>query len=49
MFACLHISADIAPVEKKLKSGVRVRDYVPSFGDRKNDVQTVAQCECLQR
>ena len=25
MFACLHISADIAPVEKKLKSGVRVR------------------------
>lgn len=32
-------------VEKKLKSGARVRDYVPSFGERKNDVQTVAQCK----
>lgn len=30
-------------LDKKLKSGVRVRDYVPSFGDRKNDLQTVAQ------
>ena len=32
-------------VEKKLKSGIRVRDYVPSFGERKNDVQTAAQCK----
>ncbi|GJE88993.1 guanine nucleotide-binding protein subunit alpha [Phanerochaete sordida] len=30
-------------LDKKLKSGVRVRDFVPSFGDRKNDLQTVAQ------
>jgi len=30
-------------LDKKLKSGVRVRDYVPSFGDRKNDLQTAAQ------
>ncbi|KIP06671.1 hypothetical protein PHLGIDRAFT_106742 [Phlebiopsis gigantea 11061_1 CR5-6] len=30
-------------LEKKLKSGVRVRDWVTSFGNRKNDVQTVAQ------
>ncbi|KAF7794875.1 hypothetical protein EIP86_006018 [Pleurotus ostreatoroseus] len=31
-------------LEKKLRSGIRVKDYVPSFGDRKNDVHTVAQC-----
>ncbi|EKM52393.1 uncharacterized protein PHACADRAFT_148998 [Phanerochaete carnosa HHB-10118-sp] len=30
-------------LDKKLKSGVRVRDCVPSYGDRKNDLQTVAQ------
>ncbi|KAJ3537598.1 hypothetical protein NM688_g6657 [Phlebia brevispora] len=30
-------------LEKKLRSGIRVKDYVPSFGDRKNDVHTVAQ------
>ncbi|KAI0339147.1 guanine nucleotide binding protein, alpha subunit [Trametopsis cervina] len=30
-------------LEKKLKSGIRVKDYVPSFGDRKNDLQNVAQ------
>jgi hypothetical protein len=34
-------------VEKKLKSGIRVRDHVPSYGDRKNDVQTAAQCKLL--
>ncbi|KAI0085497.1 guanine nucleotide binding protein, alpha subunit [Irpex rosettiformis] len=30
-------------LDKKLKSGIRVKDYVPSFGDRKNDLPTVAQ------
>ncbi|KAL4254709.1 P-loop containing nucleoside triphosphate hydrolase [Abortiporus biennis] len=30
-------------LEKKLRSGVRVKDYVPSFGKRSNDVQTVTQ------
>ena len=32
-------------VDKKLKSGIKVKDYVPSFGDRKNDLPTVAQCK----
>ena len=41
-FVCVTDAMRI--VEKKLKSGIRVKDYVPSFGERKNDVQTVAQC-----
>lgn len=32
-------------VEKKLNAGLRVRDYVPSFGERNNEPQTVAHCE----
>ncbi|KAI0077025.1 G-protein alpha subunit [Panus rudis PR-1116 ss-1] len=28
-------------LEKKLQSGVKVRKYIPSFGDRKNDKNTV--------
>lgn len=30
-------------LEKKLVSGVKVKHYVPSFGNRSNDVQTVTQ------
>ncbi|KAH8092195.1 G-protein alpha subunit [Cristinia sonorae] len=30
-------------LEKKLRAGVQVKDYVPSFGKRKNDAQTVSQ------
>ncbi|TCD62322.1 hypothetical protein EIP91_007062 [Steccherinum ochraceum] len=30
-------------LEKKLRSGIQVKDYVPSFGKRKNDAQTVSQ------
>ncbi len=33
-------------VEKKLLGGVRVKDYVPSFGERSNDAKTAAQCKC---
>lgn len=31
-------------LRNKLKRGVRVRDYIQSYGDRKNDVHTVAKC-----
>ena len=34
-------------LEKKLKAGVMVKDYVPSFGDRSNSTGTVAKCECF--
>ncbi|THH26385.1 hypothetical protein EUX98_g7798 [Antrodiella citrinella] len=30
-------------LEKKLRLGIQVKDYVPSFGKRKNDAQTVSQ------
>jgi guanine nucleotide-binding protein alpha-1 subunit len=43
--ARVFFSQALSAVDKKLKSGVRVKDYVPSFGDRKNELQTVAQCE----
>lgn len=43
MINCVCFRCDL--LEKKLRSGVRVKDYVPSFGGRKNDVQTVTQCE----
>ena len=33
-------------LEQKLRAGVKVRTYVPSFGDRSNDVDTVKKCEC---
>lgn len=32
-------------LEKKLRAGIKVRAHVPSFGDRKNDVDTVKRCE----
>lgn len=48
MFASLFPYAIFARcdlLEKKLLSGVKVKDYVPSFGDRKNDVHHVTQCK----
>lgn len=32
-------------LDKKLKGGIRVKDYVPSYGDRRNDVSVVAKCK----
>lgn len=34
-------------LHKKLKRGVRVRDSIPSFGDRKNDTPTVMKCASI--
>jgi hypothetical protein len=31
-------------LERKLESGVKVREYITDFGDRPNDVQTVIKC-----
>lgn len=31
-------------LDRKLKQGIKVRDHVPSFGDRENDLHTVAKC-----
>ena len=31
-------------LQAKLQRGVRIRDSVPSFGDRKNDVPTATRC-----
>ena len=31
-------------LQAKLQRGVRIRDSVPSFGDRKNDLQTATRC-----
>ena len=36
-------------LEQKLTSGVRVRDYVHSFGDRPNDVEHATRCTCPVR
>ena len=33
-------------LEKKLMSGVKVRHFVPSFGDRSNTLPVVAKCAC---
>lgn len=42
----LRFQADTSQlVEKKLKSGIRVKDHVPSYGERENDVRTAAQCK----
>lgn len=32
-------------LQAKLQRGVRIRDSVPSFGERKNDLQTATRCE----
>jgi guanine nucleotide-binding protein alpha-1 subunit len=34
-------------LERKLASGILVRDFVPSFGDRSNDIDTVKKCKWL--
>ena len=31
-------------LRKKLKSGVQVKAYLPSFGERRNDVEAVVKC-----
>jgi hypothetical protein len=32
-------------LQAKLQRGVRIRDSVPSFGDRKNDLPTATRCK----
>lgn len=32
-------------LERKLSSGVKVNEYLPSYGDRPNDLSTVVRCE----
>jgi hypothetical protein len=32
-------------LEAKLKSGISIKDSVPSFGDRKNELSTAKKCE----
>ena len=32
-------------LRRKLKRGVTVAEYLPSYGDRRNDVMTVVKCE----
>jgi guanine nucleotide-binding protein alpha-1 subunit len=32
-------------LEQKLRAGVKVRTYVPSFGNRSNDIETVKKCD----
>ena len=34
-------------LHNKLKRGVRVKDFIPSFGDRKNDTATVMKCASI--
>ena len=34
-------------LQAKLQRGVRIRDSVPSFGDRKNDLHTATRCTFL--
>ena len=33
-------------LERKLRAGVRVRDFVHSYGDRPNDVEHAVKCAC---
>ena len=35
-------------LKRKLKSGVQVKKYLPSYGDRPNDATTVVKCEKLR-
>jgi hypothetical protein len=32
-------------LRRKLKRGIRVNQYLPSFGDRQNEIMTVVKCE----
>ena len=34
-------------LQRKLKRGIQLKQYVPTYGDRPNDLQSVAKCECL--
>jgi len=34
-------------LQNKMSRGVMVKDYVPSFAERKNDTMTVMKCTCL--
>lgn len=34
-------------LEKKLRAGVKFKQYVTSYGDRPNDLDSVTLCECL--
>lgn len=34
-------------LKRKLKRGVQVKDYLPSYGDRPNDTSSVVKCESL--
>ena len=34
-------------LQAKLQRGMRIRDSVPSFGDRKNDLHTATRCMCF--
>ena len=36
-------------LKRKLKSGVMVNKYLPSYGNRPNDLQTVVKCESKKR
>ena len=33
-------------LKRKLKKGALVKDHLPSFGDRPNDVHSVVKCKC---
>ena len=35
-------------LRRKLKRGVQVNQFLPSFGDRENDVMTVVKCKSLE-
>jgi hypothetical protein len=36
-------------LKRKLDAGVRVRDHLSEYGDRKNDFQTVSTCRFISR
>jgi hypothetical protein len=35
-------------LRRKLKRGIKVNQYLPSFGDRPNEVMTVVKCKSLE-
>jgi guanine nucleotide-binding protein subunit alpha len=36
-------------LQAKLMRGIKIRDCVPSFGDRKNDISTATKCKSRTR
>lgn len=34
-------------LKRKLRSGIMVRDFLPSYGERPNDAPTVLKCKSL--